>query len=219
MGGTGLRAAKLVDLGLIGHPREECTDDVGLLLAALEVPGVSRVDICPLEISNEDPLEVLPVADAVVWEEFKPCPNMFPHTDGEILNDERVIIHPSGSTGEPKIFEPNTGVCRPGVLGDVGGRSEALWERRYLDTSVKGPRSWTLRARTLIVQPATVLGARFTAPLDGPAEAHVACSYCPSMDVIIMPGLTPVVDDTVSVSVRLEAFAHRWSVWSGRRVR
>ena len=38
----------------------------GLLLVALEVLGVSRADIRPLEISDEDPLEVCPVADAVV---------------------------------------------------------------------------------------------------------------------------------------------------------
>ena len=79
--------------------------------------------------------------DAVVREEFKPCPNMFPHADGEILNDEIVIIHPSGLAGEPKIFEPNTKICLPGVLGDVGGWSEALWEWRSLDTPVKG--SWS----------------------------------------------------------------------------
>ena len=64
---------------------------------------------------------------------------MFPHVDEEILNDEKVIIHPSGSVGEPEIFEPNTGFCLPGVLGDVGGQSEALWEWRSPDTSVKGP--------------------------------------------------------------------------------
>ena len=74
-----------------------------------------------------------------MWEEFKPCPNMFPHTDGEILNDEIVSIHPSDSAGEPKIFEPNTGVCLPSVLGDVGGWSEVLWERCFLDASAKGP--------------------------------------------------------------------------------
>ena len=92
----GLQAAKLVDQGLIGHPREECTDDIyvddiregvaslrepadvtpqgltGLLLAALEVPGVTRVDIRPLEVPDEDPLEVRPVADTVVREEFEP---------------------------------------------------------------------------------------------------------------------------------------------------
>ena len=151
-GGIGLQADKLVDQGLVDHPGEECADDVhvddiregvaslgepmdvilqgltGLLLVALEVPGVTRADIRPLEISDEDPLEVRPVTDAVVQEEFKPCSNMFPHVDGEILNDEKVIIHPSGSAGETEIVEPNTGVCLPGVLGDVGGRLEALWE-------------------------------------------------------------------------------------------
>ena len=72
VGSTGLRASKLVDQGLLGHPGEECTDDIRfdniregvaslgeptdvilqglarLLLAALEVLGVSRVDIRPL---------------------------------------------------------------------------------------------------------------------------------------------------------------------------
>ena len=107
-----------MDQGLTGCPREECADDVhvddirkgvallrepvdiilqglvGLLLVALEVLGIPRMDICPLEISDEGPLEIRPVADTVRWEEFEPCPNMFPHADGEILNDEKVIIHP-----------------------------------------------------------------------------------------------------------------------------
>ena len=100
----------------------------GLLLVALEVLGVTRVDIRPLEIFDKNPLEVRPVADVVVREEFKPCPNMFPHADGEILNDEKVIIHPSSSVGEPEIFKPYTGVRLPDVLGDVDGQSEALWE-------------------------------------------------------------------------------------------
>ena len=104
-------------------------------------------------------------------EEFKPCPNMFPQTDGEILNDEIFIIHPSGSAGEPKIFEPNTGVCLPDVLGYIGGRSEALWERRSLNTPVKGPRPQTLRAGTLVVWPVIMPRVRFTTPLDGSARA------------------------------------------------
>ena len=84
-------------------------------------------------------------------EEFEPCSNMFPHTDGEILNDEKVIIHPSGSAGELEIFEPYTGVHLPDVLGDVGGRLEALWERCSLDMPVKGPWSWALGARTPVI--------------------------------------------------------------------
>ena len=106
-GGTGLQAAKLVDQGLAGHPGEECADDIhvddiregvaslgeptdvipygltDLLLESLEVPGVIRADIRPLEISDEDPLEVRLVTDAFVREEFKPCPNIFPHVDGD----------------------------------------------------------------------------------------------------------------------------------------
>ena len=120
-----------MDQGLAVCPGEECADDVsvddikegvaslgeptdvlpqglaGLLLATLEVPGVSRADIHPLEISNEDPLEVRPVTDAAVRKEFKPCPNMFPYANGKILDDEIVIIHSSGPIGEPEVFELN----------------------------------------------------------------------------------------------------------------
>ena len=176
------------------------------------------MDICPLEIPDEDPLEVRPVADAVVWEEFKPRPNVFPHADGEILNDEMVIIHPFGSAGELKIFEPYTGVRLPGVLGDVGGRSEALWERRSLDTPVKGPWSRALRARTPIVRLATEPGARFTAPLDGSAGICVACSYRRAVDVIIVLDLMPVADDAASIPVQSGSFVYQRSVRGRRQV-
>ena len=79
----------------------------GLLLTALEVPGVPWVDVRPLEIPNEDPLEVRPVADAVMRNELKPCPNMFPHANGKVLDDEIVIIRSFSLIGEPKVFEPN----------------------------------------------------------------------------------------------------------------
>ena len=91
-----------MDQGLTGCPKEECADDVyvddirnrvaplrepmdvvplgllGLLLAALQVLGVPWADIHLLEIPNKDPLDVRLVADAVMWEEFEPCLNMFP---------------------------------------------------------------------------------------------------------------------------------------------
>ena len=143
-------------------------------------------------------------------------PEHIPHTDGEILNDEIVIIHPSGLVGEPEIFKPNTEVCLHGIIGDVGGWSEALWERRSLDTLVKGPWSRTLRAGTLVVQPATVPRMCFIAPLDGSARIHVACSHHCSVDVIIMPGPMPVTDNAMSVFVWPEPLVHRRPVWSGR---
>ena len=165
-----------------------------------------------MEISGEDPLEVRPVTDAVVREEFKPCPNMFPHANGKILNDEIVMIHSSGPAGEPEVFEPNAWVCLPGVFGDVGGWSEALWEWRSPDTPVKGPWSRALRARTSVVWPAAMPRARFTAPLDGSAEAHVACPHRRPVDVIIMPSLMSVADDAARVLVRTGPFAYLQSV-------
>ena len=59
-------------------------------------------------------------------EEFEPCSNMFSHADGEVLNDEVVIIHSFGLVGELEVFEPYTRICFPSVFGDVGRWSEAL---------------------------------------------------------------------------------------------
>ena len=54
---------------------------------------------------------------------------MFPHADGEVLDDELVIIHSPDSEGKPKVFEPYTKVGLAGVSSDIGGWSEALWEQ------------------------------------------------------------------------------------------
>ena len=83
------------------------------------------MNICSLEIPDEDPLEICPVADAVGQKEFEPCSNMLPHIDGEVLDDV-VIIHSFGSVGELEVFEPYTRGHLPGVPSDVGGWSEAL---------------------------------------------------------------------------------------------
>ena len=74
-----------------------------------------------------------------------------PHADGEVLNDEMVIIHSSGSAGKPKVFEPYTEICLPSIFGDVGRRSEALWERRSLDAPAKGPWSRAIWAGAPVV--------------------------------------------------------------------
>ena len=222
-----------MDQGLAGCPRKEgaddvCVDDirkgvaplqehadvipqglVGLLLAALEVPEVPRADICPLEIPDEDPLELYPVADAVMQEEFEPCSNMFPHADGEVLNDKVVIIHSSGSAGEPEVFEPYTGVRLPSVSGDVGGRSEALWERRFLDVTTKGPmapchlgwgsgRSVGRHAWGACPRTPRWLGQGPRRLLLLPFDGH---HHRASMALII--------DDAASITVRPKPFTHR----------
>jgi hypothetical protein len=86
------------------------------------------MDIRPLEIPDEDPLEIHLVTDAVRREEFEPCSNMLSHADAEVLNDEVVIIHSSISVGEPKVFKPYTKICFLDVFSDIGRWSEAPWE-------------------------------------------------------------------------------------------
>ena len=115
---------------------------------------------------------------------------MLHHIDGEILNDEVVIIHSSGSVGKPEVFEPYTEIRLSSILGDVGRRSEALWERRSLDVSAKGLGSRAIWARTPVIGSATMPRLRLTSPVDGLAGAHAAYSHRRLVDVIVIPGLT-----------------------------
>jgi len=69
---------------------------------------------------------------------------MLPHANRGVLDDEVIIIYSSGLVGEPEVFEPYTGVCLPGVSGDVGGWSEALWERHFLDVMTKVLWPWPI---------------------------------------------------------------------------
>ena len=76
----------------------------------------------------------------------------------------KFIIHSIGSAGEPEVFEPYTRIRLPGIFGDVGRRSEALWERRSLDASAKGPWSRAIQAGTSVVWMVTMPGARSPLP-------------------------------------------------------
>jgi hypothetical protein len=149
--------------GLAGGPREERPDDVcvdnvreriallgepadvvskglaRLLLAALGVPGVFDVHVHPLEVPNIDLLELCPATDVVGRQEFEPRSNVLPDTNGEILDDEKLIIRSSDPISEPEVFQPYNRVRLLGVFGDVGGWSEARWKRRFLDATNEGP--------------------------------------------------------------------------------
>ena len=70
-----------------------------------------------------------------MWEEFEPCSNMFPYADGEILNDEKVIVHPltrqvsqKSSSQIPRFISLEYLVMLVG--GQKRGGNGALWMRR-----------------------------------------------------------------------------------------
>ena len=141
-------------------------------------------------------------------EEFEPCSNMFPHIDGEVFNDEVVIIHSSGSTGEPEVFEPNAWVCLPSVFGDIGGRPKTLRERCFPDAPAKVPRPWALEAVALAVWSMTTPRVRFAGSLDGLAGI---CGTCRRMvDIVITLGPMPVANGATGVLVWIGSLVYRW---------
>jgi hypothetical protein len=101
------------------------------------------VHIRPLKVPDEDLLELRPTPNAVGRQEFEPCLNVLPDTDGEVLDDEVVIIR-------LEIFQLYSGVRLPGVLGDVGGRPEARREWRFLDAASEGPWARAIRIGALV---------------------------------------------------------------------
>ena len=145
--------------------------------------------------------------------EFEPCPNILPYANGKILDDEKVIIHSSGLTGEPEVFKPNAWVYLPGVFGDVGGRSETLRKRRSTDALAEGPWPQALRAGAPVIWPAITPGAHFSASLDDSARVRVACYRM--ADVVAMSGPTTVASDAMSVLVQLVWGRHLVGLWRG----
>ena len=139
-----------------------------------------------------------------------------PHANGKVLDDEIVIVHSSGSIGEPEVFEPNVWVCLPGVFGDVGGRSKMLWEQCPSDALAEDPWPRTLRAGAPVVRPVTVPGSCFTASLNGLVGIYVARRRVAV--VVAMLGTMPVAEDATSVLVRVGPLVCQRSVWSRRLV-
>jgi hypothetical protein len=57
-----------------------------------------------LEVPNEILFELCPTTNALEWQKFKPCSNMLPNIDRKVLDDEIVIIRPTGSADETEVF-------------------------------------------------------------------------------------------------------------------
>jgi hypothetical protein len=110
VGDARLSTAELVNEGLAGGPREEhadnvCIDDVGERVALPgELADVVGAHICPVEVPEEDLLELRPTTDAVGRQEFKSRANVLLDIDGEILDDEVIVVRPSGPTSKPEVF-------------------------------------------------------------------------------------------------------------------
>jgi hypothetical protein len=78
---------------------------------------------------------------------------VLPNTDGKVLDDEVVMIHPSSLAGESEVFQPYNRVRFPYVLGNFGGWLEARREWHFLDASSEGPWAQAVRTRAPVAVP------------------------------------------------------------------
>ena len=81
-------------------------DFFSLLPIVLEVPWVSRVLVCALEVSHEDLLQVRPTLDSIGRKVFQPGSCGIGQEQWKVADNEVIIIHTTGLAGKPIVFEP-----------------------------------------------------------------------------------------------------------------
>jgi hypothetical protein len=101
-----------------------------LLAAASEIPRVPRAHVCALEFSSEGFDQVVPVGDLRRRQMLQPGSGSVKEEQGEVVDDELVIVHSTQLAGQPVVRKPQFRPCFPRVLGDGSRGLEPGWERR-----------------------------------------------------------------------------------------
>jgi hypothetical protein len=123
------------DVGQLGALLRKSPDVVPqgfsrLLAAASEIPGVPRAHVCALEVVGEGFDQVVPVGDLRRRQMLQPGSGGVREEQGEVADDEVVIVRSTQLVGQPVVREPQFRPCLPQVLGDGSRGSEPGQERR-----------------------------------------------------------------------------------------
>jgi hypothetical protein len=89
------------------------------LLAAFQVPRVTRMHVGALEVTGEDISKILPAIDVVSWQMIWPGPSGIGQVDREELDDEEVIVWTTRSAREAVVLQLDTRVSFAIVHDDV----------------------------------------------------------------------------------------------------
>jgi hypothetical protein len=63
-----------------------------------------------MKVADEDLLEILPTTDRVSGQVIEPSSGYVVQVDGEELDDEEVIVHPTRPTHEAVVLQPYAGI-------------------------------------------------------------------------------------------------------------
>jgi hypothetical protein len=91
---------------------------IRLLPTTLEVPGLPWVNVRALEVPPEDPDQVFLVVDLCRRKVLEPSSGRVGKKEGEVPNDEVVIVHRPELTGEPIVSKTELRLHLLRVLGD-----------------------------------------------------------------------------------------------------
>jgi hypothetical protein len=123
------------DVGQFGALLRESPDVVPerlsqLLAAASEIPGVPRAHVRALEVAIEGLDQVIPVGDLPWRQMLQPGPSGVGEEQGEVADDEVVIICSTQLAGQSVVHEPQFRPRLPRVLCDGSRGSEPGREQR-----------------------------------------------------------------------------------------
>jgi hypothetical protein len=94
-----------------------------------------------LEVADEDPTQVDPVVDLVVWQVLEPLARRVTEVERQVLDDEEVVGRSPGVARQPVVLESYIGVGVPVVSWHIGRSPEARGELHVADALAKSP--WT----------------------------------------------------------------------------
>jgi hypothetical protein len=100
------------------------------LATTSEIPGVPRAHVCALEVAGEGFGQVVPVGDLRRRQMLQPGSGCVGEEQGEVADDEVVIVRSTHLAGQPVVREPQFWPCLPRVLGDGSRGSEPGRKRR-----------------------------------------------------------------------------------------
>jgi hypothetical protein len=88
------------------------------------------VHVCALEVSSEGFDQVVPVGDLRGRQMLQPGPGGVGEEQGEVADNEVVIVRSTQLAGQPVVRKPQFRPCFPRVLSDSSRGSKLGWERR-----------------------------------------------------------------------------------------
>jgi hypothetical protein len=122
-----------------------------LLAAASEIPGVPRAHVRALEVSSEGLDQVIPVGNLRGRQMLQPGPSGVGEEQGEVADDEVVVVRSSQLACQPVVCKPQLRPCFPRVLGDGSRGPEPGRERRPSYGPAEGLRTRWLGRGALIL--------------------------------------------------------------------